>query len=201
MKKTRIPYSQPMARARRDGIKTHTRREMRPQPTSFVGGPGVTLPDGSPAPKVPMDDYWGTCGREIICPYGQPGDILLPVEPWRAPKEFDALPPSHIPTGTPIWLDANGPAPEAFGRYRHARFMPRHLITASDVLVAVRVERLQDISEADAVAEGCKPKHLHGHMWATAYMAYGELWESINGPGTWDANPCVWVLEFKVLTP
>lgn len=66
-------------------------------------------------------------------------------------------------------------------------------------IVSVRVERLQDISEADALAEGVSPDM--GLCWQsgddTPRGMYGELWESINGPGSWDTNPWVWVVEFK----
>ena len=76
MKERPILFSGPMVRALLDGSKTQTRRVCRPQPTEFVGGPGVTLRDGSPAPLVPLDDSVEPYGREIVCPYGQPGDRL-----------------------------------------------------------------------------------------------------------------------------
>jgi hypothetical protein len=75
-------------------------------------------------------------------------------------------------------------------------------------ITSVRLERPQDISEADAIAEGCAKNH-NGYYWggphavsglkqmATAVSAYQDLWESINGPGSWEANPWVWVVEFK----
>lgn len=199
MKETRIPYSIPMARARRAGLKKQTRRVVKPQPVadaSWAGGWVIN----SKKISVALETFNARGGRSLIgdptpCPYGQPGDILLPVEPWRAPVEFDAVPPRDIPAGTPVWLDANGPAPEGFGRYRHARFMPRHLIQARDELVAVRVERLQEISEADCRAEGLGDSVERAHHW------YRVLWEQINGPGSWDDNPLVWVVEFRVLKP
>jgi hypothetical protein len=64
-------------------------------------------------------------------------------------------------------------------------------------LTEVRVERVQDISELDAIAEGCpKPEGipLGPHFMAGVFRG---LWESINGPGSWDLNPFVWVLVFK----
>ena len=66
-------------------------------------------------------------------------------------------------------------------------------------ITGVRVERLQDISDADAWSEGINAS-LALSMGCTtdaARAAYSELWESINGPGSWDANPWVWVVEFK----
>lgn len=73
-------------------------------------------------------------------------------------------------------------------------------------ITGVRVERLQDISEADAKAEGVEP--LRGGYWRhyqpgwtqhqlSAKGSFATLWDSINGPGSWDANPWVWVIEFK----
>lgn len=65
-------------------------------------------------------------------------------------------------------------------------------------ITGVRVERLQDISEANAQAEGCgiTVDYTKGRTYITDYK---ELWESINGAGSWDANPWVWVIEFKVI--
>lgn len=95
-------------------------------------------------------------------------------------------------------------------------FMPRWASRITLEVVGVRVERLQEISEADAAAEGCYPQTWEGenpmvqyHGWMaptpapSGYMyrnAYRRLWESINGPGSWDANPWVWVVEFRRLT-
>ncbi|MEQ1663215.1 MAG: hypothetical protein ABL877_11025 [Thiobacillus sp.] len=77
--------------------------------------------------------------------------------------------------------------------------MPRWASRILLEIVGVRVERLQDISEADAIAEG-----VGGDVTVTPCFAverYRALWESINGPGSWDVNPWVWVVEFKRVTP
>lgn len=188
IKERRIPYSKPMAKARRDGIKTMTRR--------VVSGRALEWLESGFSPMYVARRENG------LSPYGYAGDILLPVEPWRAPVEFDGVPPIQIPVGTPIWLDANGQAPEGFGRYRHARFMPKHLIGERDEVVSIRIERLQEISEDDAIAEGCESTavvHEDGEDYTGmfAFVAYQELWESINGTGSWAANPWVWVVEFR----
>lgn len=90
-------------------------------------------------------------------------------------------------------------------------FMPRWAARYTSKVVGARPEFLQEISEADALAEGVsgetditiKPnrKALVGIGYSgparTARNAYRRLWENINGPGTWDANPLVWVFEFE----
>jgi len=89
---------------------------------------------------------------------------------------------------------------------RLARFMPRKYSRITLELTAVRVERLNSISEADAKAEGVADtfdariasKFVGGNP-GPAQMEYWALWESINGPGSWAANQWVWVYEFKKL--
>ncbi len=83
-------------------------------------------------------------------------------------------------------------------------FMPRWASRITLEVTGVRVERLQDISEADARAEGSPPSHPSIDAISREFgyadfprSWYGQLWESINGPGSWDLNPWVWVVEFK----
>ena len=84
--------------------------------------------------------------------------------------------------------------------------MPRWANRITLEITGVRVERLNDNSEADAYSEAS----LSGQSFASngnpelrneARCAFQSLWNSINGPGSWDANPFVWVLEFKKVTP
>ena len=84
--------------------------------------------------------------------------------------------------------------------------MPRWASRITLEVTGVRVERLQDISEADAIAEGVTGVSSGGvtlftttgvNCFQAAKDAYAALWELINGPGSWDANPWVWVVEFK----
>jgi hypothetical protein len=88
--------------------------------------------------------------------------------------------------------------------WRPSIHMPRWAGRILLEVVSVRVERLQDISEADAMAEGIRETgdgafHVEGDTFRApdASESYARLWESINGPGSWDTNPWVWVVEFK----
>ena len=82
-----------------------------------------------------------------------------------------------------------------YGGWKPSISMPRALSRIDLLCTAVRVERLHDISEADAKAEGCSyPAHGPQSCYRSAYKS---LWETINGPGSWDANPWVWALTAK----
>lgn len=196
MKTRPIPFSGPMVRAVLDGSKTQTRRIVKPWQAP-------STPNGKPRP-VPADlaylsDF--TCYR-TTCPYGAPGDQLWVREAWRTDPRFDHLPPSKIRRDAPVQYEA-GPYPDVLGgRLRPGMFMPRWAPRITLEVTGVRVERLQACSEGDALAEGIT---LEGGMFRngsdvefdTARDAYAALWESINGPGSWDANPWVWVVEFR----
>jgi hypothetical protein len=81
--------------------------------------------------------------------------------------------------------------------------MPRWASRINLEITGIRCERLNEISEADAIAEGCVstavvcPDDPHDYLGRFASEAFQTLWESINGPGSWDVNPFVWVVEFK----
>ena len=138
------------------------------------------------------------CGSVINTRHRVGGDHLWVRESWRAPREFDAVAPRDIPPGTDVWYEAQDKVPfhpSNFGKLRPSIFMPRSLSRITLEVTGVRVERLQDISEADARAEGT-PFPFGG--WVGGYQ---KLWESINGPGSWEANPWVWVVEFKRVQP
>ena len=80
--------------------------------------------------------------------------------------------------------------------WRPSIHMPRWASRISLGITSVRVERLQDISEADAIAEGVRNSlHLPGGRFARENFAH--LWWTINGDGSWESNPWVWVIEFK----
>lgn len=188
-----ILFSAPMIRALLAGTKTQTRRAVRPQPECgfIVGSPG------SPA-----------------CPYGLTGDLLYVKESWRTAKSLDDLDGTNIADKclnagyrkpwTPMQFEADGYRCSNWrgfgsgdeiatpGRYRHARFMPRWASRLTLRITDVRVQRLQEISNDDSIAEGIEDQRA-------PRMQYCKLWESINGAGSWAANPWVWAISFEVI--
>lgn len=187
-----ILFSAPMILALLAGTKTQTRRVCKLDYRS----------------AMPDDEL-----RSLLacCPYGKPGDRLWVREAWGACDYFDNTAPRDLPRFAAIKYFADGSiigATAGYGLIRKARpsiHMPRQFSRILLEITAVRVERLQDISEADAIAEGVNvhPDH-HGKPRGSIYspvQAYRDLWESINGPDAWDANPFVWVVEFRMVKP
>lgn len=194
MKERPIIFSAPMVRAILDGRKTQTRRVINPQPTvseQRLRELGAWADDLTLSEQVNAAFQAGCI--DARCPYGRPGDRLWVRETWQ-----------HTPT---LAADLQGPV-----MYRaHCEERPRPLAWRSPIhmprwasritleVTGVRVERLQEISEADARAEGCAGGHgaipEYGYS-ASPVEHYGFLWEQINGPGSWSANPWVWVIEF-----
>ena len=89
-----------------------------------------------------------------------------------------------------------------FETWKPSIHMPRWASRIQLEIVDVRVERLNEIGESDAIAEGVSnfgniTDQSTGEIDRDAVDAYRDLWESINGPGSWDANPWVWVIEFR----
>lgn len=234
MRERPILFSTPMVRALRAGTKTQTRRIVKPQPPAEATSAGVI----SSSTKShgdwwwmsgdPQDsDTWIPVGDEFRCPYGVPGDTLWVREHWASLIGYDDYAPRDITPGSPIWFQADHERelesmPPEVGKWRVGMFLPRWASRLTLTITEVRVERLQEISEADAIAEGVGPNWIgdlagwsaeaHGYYdyskpvgWdgegavlLTARESYATLWESINGPGSWDANVWVWVLTFRV---
>lgn len=182
-----ILFSRPMVAALGRGVKTQTRRIMSPQP----GFPIRILSDP-------------TCqGR---CPYGAVGDRLWVREPWRVVlddggafvrySDGEELGfPDHDDDLLAMLAQRNGT------RNRHARYMPRWASRFLLEIVGIRVERVQEISEEDARAEGVTPRMALGRlsMEEPAKSVFMDLWDSIHGPGAWKRNEWVWVIEFRLL--
>lgn len=211
-----------MVRAILDGQKTQTRRIVKPQPPNgahpfFIMCSNCEEDEGKWRFTANKDHLSGTVLGPVACPYGKPGDRLWVRETWAARFEYDQCTPKEIHQGTPIWYKADvaggAISQGGFGKWRPSAFMPRWASRILLEITAVRVERLQQISVADAMAEGIKrsqraisPSECKSCFWdyirnEPQYRdpgnSYASLWESINGPGSWDENPWVWVVEFK----
>lgn len=197
-----ILFSAPMVRALLDGTKTQTRRVVKI--THRTPGLAACLEPsvGAPRPRVAAE----------LSPYGQPGDRL-----WV--REAIRLVPDQEPD------DGTGRVLSTYGAdgaltvadawpwkrtYLPPMHCPRGLSRIDLEISGVRVERLQDISEADARAEGareCDPVSGREVLLAGAsqrgsfVLHYRDIWEQINGPGSWAANPFVWVVAFRRIRP
>ncbi len=229
MKEKPILFSGEMVRAILDGRKTQTRRVIKRWPPKIrlnrrVSGdwpfsnvsvePGVYQPYSNPygALSVVTDNgkKLGIKPSEFewISPYGQSGDHLWVRETWSPGYVFDGWPPREIPDDAPIhyWADGNPPAVWDVTKPKPSIFMPRWASRITLEVVSVRVERLQEITDMDAIAEGV---HQVGGIDRTGLttgetvLEFRTLWDSINaarGYG-WDSNPWVWVVEFKKVEP
>ena len=187
MKERPIPFSAPMVRALLAGTKTQTRRIVKARDLEWMDvHQGLREPDNAER-----------------CPYGQPGgDRLYVRETWAAPHAYDHLPPRLIPQDARIHYAATEDRGGLL--WRPSIHMPRWASRITLEVTGVRVERLQDISEVDALAEGVTDEgslvtDLNGKDRGGTIAAYATLWEVINGVGSWDDNPWVWVLQFKHL--
>lgn len=216
MKERPILFNGTMIRARQEGRKTQTRRTCK-----F---------DWSGSLEKLM--HQSTFDPAYKCPYGIVGDRLWVKETWRTSQWCDNKAPSELEIpgggyGWPVWYEADGsinlrgrkelsggPGFTTKGKIRQSIFMPRWAYRTMLEIISVRPERLNDISEEDAKAEGVE--ECGGFMtasgcwknygsdgpsfWSPA-LSYRSLWESINGPGSWDLNPLVWVIEFMEVNP
>jgi len=192
-----ILFSAPMVRALLAGTKTQTRRPLR-SGTWWTPEHGV----------IRMAPAGLACtGFALVpCPYGKPGDRLWVRETFA---KIDGQTQPWIETDYRATYKHGARLGDALGikkRWTPAIHMPRAASRITLEVTSVRVDRLQDISEADACAEGVdlQPR-LVGYSKASGCRwgpqdpraAFCDLWEQINGRGSWEANPWVWVVEFR----
>lgn len=224
MKERPVPMIGEMVRATLDGRKTQTRRVVKPQPVSVwgqgVGVAGRSDPRTGRSPQVGR--YFVHCSTTVDhsafvpCPYGVPGDRLWVREKWRPILNMGPGPIGRVSYKSDngsksIWGDGvDFPAEWAKRKgWRPSIHMPRWASRITLEVADVRVERVQEISEEDARAEGVRPttvKELTALGAGTRpswRKSFEGLWDSINaarGFG-WDANPWVWVVDFKRVAP
>jgi hypothetical protein len=202
-----ILFSGPMVRAIIEGRKTQTRRIVK-----------LKCHDGFEVGQNYEGEHWPVRGGDRMpCPYGKTGDRL------RISEEVTVKPLCED------WFTVLYHADRALverpcdpglmqriknyktGHLRGVSLPPAYARPDRLIITGVRVERLQDISNEDCVAEGMtaigKGVRMPDGRYAqagryetkasTVRQLYSELWESINGPGSWGVNPWVWVIEFR----
>lgn len=198
MKERPILFSGSMVRAMLAGTKTQTRRAAKVESTLGIDSILAPRRAGGHAATYLLPDQ--AAEAAACCPYGQPGDRLWVRETWcrKWDDERGFLDECWYRASDPdvVSVDAMEKSP-----WKPSIHMPRWASRISLEITGVRVERLQDINEQDAAAEGVA-------TWAPGALSpdslnadpsdqFRWLWCSINGPDSWAQNPWVWVVEFK----
>lgn len=208
-----ILFSTPMVQAIQDGRKTQTRRVVKEKHLPVEVNPSEYLMNIS------------------LCPYGQPGDVLWVRETYYAygwwvkngktktgkqKRKFidftieDKDGKYHYEDSMPSNIEDSRIYNKIGWYKRPSLFMPKEACRLFLKVKAVRVERLQDVSQQDAIAEGIKATGAKsqinrfyknylkiGYMDLKPIASFKSLWQSINGHESWQANPWVWVVEFE----
>ena len=205
-----------MVRAILAGTKTQTRRVMKMQPDADGWVKTGELGESRGVAYIGNSTSGGICTR-VPCPYGKPGDRLWVRETFF--KRFDGLDDVSFAGYTADGPQETGPcaatASEAIMRGSLAKYPPIYMRRRDSRILLeitdVRVQRVQEISEEDARAEGVDAVPVHGHEagpreagehWSTRVVFRG-LWDSINAKRghDWSVNPWVWCLTFKRIDP
>jgi hypothetical protein len=207
-----ILFSAPMVRALLDGRKTQTRRLCKWANNPFSPQLSYIVACDEPG-------WFGDEEGDVQFSSGYaPGDRLWVKETWGI-NHYKYCRPEPIPKTRPTDLEdyemvyfateddceINNEMPRT-----PSIFMPRWASRLTLTVTDVRVQRLQEISRADAIAEGLTlasnvleefwrwPEPHHEHLWLSPPAAYRHLWDSINGAGSWEANPWIVALTFDV---
>jgi hypothetical protein len=201
MKERPILFSTPMVRAILEGRKSQTRRIIKPQPESV---------DHINHKMIPYNGSIEFLQKNLKCPYGKSGDVLWVRETWCLGRicETETINPCDAESYVDQCLDdndiiykeqmiSNGINIDEV-LWKPSIFMPKIASRIKLKVTNVRVERVQDITDEDALVEGMLPDQ---NIFITneLRLAYKSLWESINGKGSWENNPWVWVIEFEKL--
>lgn len=206
-----ILFSGSMVRALLAGTKRQTRRLLQPR---HLNGSGWPMPDGNASSNAL------TANLARYSPYGQPRDRLWVRETWHTSVGADGRAPAALGGhGWPVWYAADGHGEPRFtgahdggpafltkGKTRVSIHMPRWASRLTLEVTEVRVQRLQEISEEDARAEGVfhgndldRTSYTDTHNPVTTRDAFRALWSSINGVrADWASNPWVWAISFEV---
>lgn len=199
-----------MVRALLDGRKAQTRRVIKPPPVN------LRELDDRLSRQFNDPDLWGYAYAEDgnhmplsywlnLCNYGQPGDYLWVRETWDQPYKRTENENGCIYRADYGYKHGLDPNFAKDNKWKSPIHMFRWASRLTLLIEDIRVERVQDISESDAIAEGTQQPMGMQAAWSERDVFY-QLWNSINGKpkpdGTdysWEANPWVWVIEFKVI--
>jgi hypothetical protein len=197
IKERPILFNGAMVQAILNGTKTQTRRVIKPQPIWMGETTG---------------QYWAWQRKGVFipkyavnsCPYGNPGDRLWVRETWAPVQACTHNDPgSYALASGAFYRASDGDMEEQIDRWRPSIHMPREASRITLEVKRVWVERVQNISEADAKREGWDMSNLpQGHADDGTYHArdwFQALWDSINAKRgyPWGDNPWVWCVEFK----
>lgn len=130
-------------------------------------------------------------------PYGKPGDRLWVRETWA--YGIHAMASARDEDGPFVYAATDSTQHRLCEKWTPSIHMPRWASRITLEITAVRVEKLQDITDSDALAEGVD--RTNTSIGGYAKERYKRLWNAINGDNAWDKNPWVWVVEFKRVTP
>jgi hypothetical protein len=206
-------FSAPMVRAILDGRKTQTRRVLKLPKKTHSGGPIYERPDmggweatthggggcfriGRAGERISVPEepaiWHRTCGVCMTMPW-KAGDRAWVRETWAYDDDGAILRAGERPFN-----------PDFRPRWRSPIHMPRRFSRITLLIEDVRVQRLQDISEEDAVAEGIDPEEVWKIVGVTgptnggSTQAFAAIWDRIHSPGAWGQNPWVCALTFQV---
>jgi hypothetical protein len=220
MRKERpILFSAPMVRAILDGEKTQTRRIVKPRKDIIFGC--LLSPDelASEVDRGVMDNSPWRAGDRL---WVRETFAIVPRTAYRCSEGVKQTLRPDDDHDAAIYRSGWERSKSGFS-WKPSIFMPRWASRITLEIVSVRVELLQEISQEDAIAEGLKGITKDGKLvkygipdsdglpgtdntgwpwkeWRISPVgAYKKLWESINGLGSWDKNPFVWVIEFKIV--
>jgi len=220
MKERPILFNGEMVRAILDGRKTQTRRMVKPQPR-------VVHSIHSDA-SITTNRIFRKGDQRIHSPFGTSGDRLWVRETWGLMSYRDTtdwcgysikdVSEAELREQFLVEHAANWNLPNESAYWRPSIHMPRWASRITLEITGVRVERVQDITEEDAMKEGCEEASLEhvedcedadcalaggphdccGYL-VSAKLRFKGLWQSTHN--NWDANPWVWVYEFKRINP
>ncbi|HDZ9226535.1 TPA: hypothetical protein RUZ17_002988 [Vibrio cholerae] len=198
MKVVPMIFNTDMVKALMAGDKRVTRRPVKIDYERGMNGPVVRGRNG----EVSVLSFAPIAG---LCPFGNFGDLIYVRETFRLFNHSDECGCSDYcscpPSGTPVYFATCGGDSES--KWKPSIHMPRAASRLTLKVTDVRIERVQDITEEQAIKEGINKHHQLpvfkspiGYHTSPVY-AFEELWNSIYG--NWEENPYVWVIEFEVI--